>query len=1218
MADTVDNPQIQKQLNDLLDQRKKTIKETNSLLQEQASIANEIRQALGDNGIKEESINRVNKLKRSIDEASNSSIGFGEQSRSMASMLTDSLEETDEGFEGLISSYRGMGKQAGVWGSATAGFFTGVSSGIDFLKRGLMGVVSMAATVVTGIFSISKSILSIPFKLFNAFVAEANRGGGGVELWQAYEDVRKQFGDFGDDMAQNVIKGARSMRGELDKTGLSVWRTAGYLYEKLNLIRELATEMGPTFNTFGEEISLNAEAFVAYEKGLGQSHESMKALAELTMSSGNTFEETLRTMTNFSTSLGSQFGISQKVIARDVGEMAKDLKHFGSVGVRQMSQLSVYARQLGTDFKSLLGVVDKFDNFEDAADSAARLAQAFGMNLDVMKMIGEQDPGARVDMIRKSFFRAGKSIDKLTRQERNYLATATNIEDQALNSVFAFENQAKSYDEVNAAGQTAEQQQITQTEAMQKLSASIERLVRSGQRTGGFFDRFVMGLKRGMRWTSEFWGIMRNIRLSLWAAEGAGRRVGHAFVKMFPGIRKFLSGVRDFFSPKKFRKMADGVVRVFRNFFTEIGDPKTSQQALGNLLNNFKKVFGIMINDEASAMGKIISGLKTAFKAIGQVVLSGAKIAIDYMGKFVKSLTDVFENGLSFGEALKQNFDEGVVGAGNIMSDIWTEVASQLGVVTSRLGTALYKLFLTAFDKVSGAVKKWWSNVDWTMLLSVGTTRPGLAMAALLFGPAFLRGAASALGGLIINGAVKKSLGALSRGLAGGILRALAGAMKFVGVLGGIEIAVFAIIAASTSLFNTYVGWKRLNSHVKEFKQNAEDSAAAMDEDFARRASDSKNKQLMNAIEMKDYEALKKMMKDKANLSSKERQLALEATAAAVIEEKTNIEIWLEKRKRLKSGFISGLTWDVGKEQEKKGMEARLKDLESYEKTLLNTAKNIGKEEKNVGSGSLGKVKPMKMGISDLEIVDQVKKIDPKKLEQTKDLFAKTIKPIIIGPGGIKETMMEITEAFANVDVGSFEKIADMTLNIASIPRALAIVQQEGAKISKDEFLSQTMSLIDSAKSGFDYVNKAFGEGGIGLSEEVKSGLANTVKDAQTMSSGLGSIGSIGEAFSTLTEDVSMFSGKGAAAKYPVVKAISKMIEAANLINGELSSLPEINIAPKLTNLGKALGIGGSGKFTLKREDFNVNVVVDVKLDPTKLANAVVDTGKVMKGNKVS
>ena len=182
-------------------------------------------------------------------------------------------------------------------------------------------------------------------------------------------------------------------------------------------------------------------------------------------------------------------------------------------------------------------------------------------------MINEQDPAARIDMLRKAFFETGKDITKLSRQERNYLAATAGIEDQALNAVFALKNQSKSYDEVTHAGQTAEQQQLTQAEATKKLSDSIERMIKSGRREGGFFDRFMMGFKRGMRWAKPFRDVMRGIRRSLWEAERAGRRVGRVFVESFPGIKKFLEGMKDFFDPKKFKRMGGKVV-------SRIGRPK--------------------------------------------------------------------------------------------------------------------------------------------------------------------------------------------------------------------------------------------------------------------------------------------------------------------------------------------------------------------------------------------------------------------------------------------------------------------------------------------------------------------------------------------------------------------------------------------------------------------------------------------------------------------
>lgn len=1299
MADTVDNPQIQKQLNDLLEQRKKTIKDTNRLMQEQVSIANEIKEALGASVLKSESVDRVNSMKDAIDEASKSAQEFADTNQDLASLTSDALDETDGGFEDLISSYKGATKEASLWGSASAGFISGISTGFNFLKNGLQGVLSLTGTVVTGIFSISKAILSIPFKIFNAFVAEANRGGGGTELRQAYENVRKEFGDFGESMSQNVIKGARSMRGELDKTGLSVYRTAGRLYERLNLIRELATEMGATFNTFGKEISANAEAMVAYQKGLGQTNEAMKSLAQFTMSTGDTFEETLRTVTKFSTSLGTQFNISQKVIARDVGEMTKDLKTFGSVGVREMAQLSVYARKLGTDFKELLGVVDKFDNFEDAADSAARLAQAFGVNVDVMKLIAEQDVGKRVDMIRNSFFAAGKSIDKLTRQERNYLATATGIEDQALNSVFAFENQAKSYDEVAAAGQTAEQQQITQAEAMGKLSASIERLVRSGQRTGGFFDRFVQGFRRGVRWSKEFWGIMRNIRRSLWATERAGVRVGRAFVKSFPGMKKFLGGVKDFFSPAKFRKMGAGVVSSFRRFFKDLSSPKTAQKALGDLLNNFQKTFFGMVDREESAMGKIIGGLKKSFKAVGQIALSGLNVVMKNVKKVFDAITMWMQGDHSFTDALKEVFSDGSVVAVNVFSDMWDEIQKQMGPVADELWKSTKKMFSVAFKKLGN----WLETIDWWgLVFKAMTSKAGIATMALIMGPPVISG--------MVAGVSQTFAAAMSKQLTTGMASASSkvdwSRLLQGGAKGGLVAAAIALAALiAYNVYETYKGMQELHAFQnKAYKQTISRNNRLFSE---------REKQIKQLGVEKSAVANLMQLKGKAfgdelnnlskvnNLNAKNLELLRDQRKAVLANDIARSDLMATKKAEANLDLKSGLAFDLvsgratmdalfgQKSQGKRGgvgflgkgeqgfeSSATAKELASIDaQTEGLIAKSKAREAKDAAAMEatarlkrrLGMGSGMDVSDSELSGFDRIKKLKPKQVESIIKTFREKIKPLLIGKdgnGGLRKDILDIGKAFQEEEIGKAILAVEAVNQMGKVSTGLSdLAKSKSVNTSKidesinsmksaiiglnDPELFESFSQLNANKSAlsqgivsidqittsigganlfYQELNK-FNKGKKGGNDQAVQSIVEMVSTSNAINSKLSSldtsaanlvsVSKMASSFEQIEEGTKMFSGKKGVTEIPVVKGIIKMIEAANIINKELASINEINVSPKMKNLGKALGIGGSESLEIRHKNFNVNINVEVKLDPSKLAESVVSTGKVMKSNKL-
>jgi hypothetical protein len=177
------------------------------------------------------------------------------------------------------------------------------------------------------------------------------------------------------------------------------------------------------FTLFKRLFVENGERIGAYIKGLGLSEEGQAALAESAIKTGKSLQEIGREITTYAFQMGEAFGINGKQISRDVGAMMADVNNFGNLSVQTLTNVSVFARRLGVEFKALLGVVDKFDNFEQAAEGVAHLSQAFGLQLDTLQLLNAQDPAERIEMLRKSFFEAGRSVENMTRQERALLAT---------------------------------------------------------------------------------------------------------------------------------------------------------------------------------------------------------------------------------------------------------------------------------------------------------------------------------------------------------------------------------------------------------------------------------------------------------------------------------------------------------------------------------------------------------------------------------------------------------------------------------------------------------------------------------------------------------------------------------------------------------------------------------------------------------------------------
>ena len=329
MAD--DTLTVQQQITEAIRQRTSHLEGHTKLLREQADIAGQLRENLSEVEISSQASSRLDDIAASLQKAADESESFEDQLNAALEAGSEKSKTLNDELEDVLNSVNDNIQGIKVWKVGVLGFGLGFMKTFRNIGGLLSGAVGLTFSLAQNITRIGLAVASIPFKIFNAFVAEANNTRGGVELMQAFEDIRKMSGDFKTDISKNIISTVRNMRGELANTGLSVFRVAGLMHERLTLVKNLAEEMKADFHLFGNEIARNAEVMIAFQKGLGLTGEQFKGFAAHTATTNKTLKETLRTVTTFSTKLGKQFGISQKVIARDTGEMVQDLKTFGSV-----------------------------------------------------------------------------------------------------------------------------------------------------------------------------------------------------------------------------------------------------------------------------------------------------------------------------------------------------------------------------------------------------------------------------------------------------------------------------------------------------------------------------------------------------------------------------------------------------------------------------------------------------------------------------------------------------------------------------------------------------------------------------------------------------------------------------------------------------------------------------------------------------------------------
>jgi len=609
-----------------------------------------------------------------------------------------------------------MGKQ-GVLVTAVREGFSGLASSFTTLWSLAKVGTNVLGGVIGSIWELGKSILAIPISIFTGLVDMASQMGGDNALAQAFEDLRKEMGAFNQREARDVIVSFRSMRGQLAETGLSVYRVFGSMAERLKEVTKLATDMGAVWHVQGDNIARNAERVMAFQKGLGLTGEAMKAIGARAAAAGTDISDNLRQMATMSLQMGRSFGMSSKLISRDVGEMTKDVANFSSVGISAMTSLSVYARKLGVEFKSLLGVVDKFDNFEDAATNAAKLSQAFGLNVDAMKLMREQDPGARVEMLRKSFYATGRSVEGMTRQSLKLLAATSGISEEAAKQVFALKNQGVSYTDIQRKAAVAETRQLSQAEAMKQLASSIERLTQSGSMSkGGFWHQFVEGLGAGIKRSRDFRVLMRTLHRDLRETWRAGRDVGRAFVEAFPGVKTFFQGITKMFERGRFRGMIRGVVSEFRTFFKAVQtDPKTG---LINLLEGLKKNFFNWFSPTSSAGSGVLAGFKSFFKTLGGIAGSLLEQALKGVATGIRYVTEFLRNPSAFMNSAMAGGSGILSFVGEVLKPIWEAIKNSW----PDLRDAFERLFITAWEKIEegwaalkplvlAQAKKYWKEI---------------------------------------------------------------------------------------------------------------------------------------------------------------------------------------------------------------------------------------------------------------------------------------------------------------------------------------------------------------------------------------------------------------------------------------------------------------------------------------------------------------------------
>lgn len=726
------NIEITAQLNQMLAEQNQLYLNQAKIQRGQLAVMQAMAEAMGDVDVSKfnESFKTLNEQITAADEAMKKMNQTGQKTGTeVAKSMSSARDKTNDLADATEEASKKIGRMA-----VAAGAIEGAMKGFQLSFGILRSVGGILDTVLRKFGQFAMAIIRFPIGIWNFLFEKATSGGGGGELRQTLENIRKEFGDLSTNSSKAIIDMAKSMKGPLAETGLSVYRTFGNLAERLKTIAELAKALGPLFNNIvARGMIKSAEATLAFQKGLGLSNEQMKTVARTALISGTTVDESLREMANYAIQLGDAFGLNAMEISRDMAEMETDMKHFGGLSRKELGETAVYAKKLGVEVKALAGIMDAFDNLDTAAQAAARLNQQFGLQIETMQLLKMENPAERFDYLRQRLEATGRSFEALDRRSQQYFATQMNITQEEAALIFAQENRGMSLDQIKKKSGEAEKKQLSQAEAMQKLAGSIERLVKSGG--GGaktLFGAFVEGFERAIFRSREFRQIMRNIRLILRRTRLAGLEVGRAFIDMFPGVKGIMGGLADLFNPERWKRTMSKVVDAFKAFFRDL---QTNPEAgLKNLFERLKRIFFDHFDSSAGAGRKLIENFKLFFITMLRAGIGGLKAIIPtlfgYLTTIVKGI-----NGFLRGDI---GLPIDTSGLGGQMMMVFRDLFETIKQAGAPLWEALKELLTIVFNKVSA-----WYNEN------------KLAIWGFLFGPAIIRSIAGGFAAALTKAAVE-------------------------------------------------------------------------------------------------------------------------------------------------------------------------------------------------------------------------------------------------------------------------------------------------------------------------------------------------------------------------------------------------------------------------------------------------------------------------------
>ena len=250
----------------------------------------------------------------------------------------------------------------------------------------------------------------------------------------SFGQVRTEAGDFADTLSGRLMQGTDELGQEILKLEYrldNVNEPLKFLppgiagsQKAFELFRTAAESLAPVINAIPGQLEGSQKALLTLQEVLGASAEDLSGFGNMAVIFGTTVEGQMAIAAEASRDMAKAYDVNQKQVAKATMTMRKDFANFGTFSTSEIAKVAAEAQKLGV---SLQGVVklNVFDSFDKAAEGAAMLSQAFGINVDAFELFQEEDPTERLKMLQEAALNAGIDVTNFSRVELKYFSDLT-------------------------------------------------------------------------------------------------------------------------------------------------------------------------------------------------------------------------------------------------------------------------------------------------------------------------------------------------------------------------------------------------------------------------------------------------------------------------------------------------------------------------------------------------------------------------------------------------------------------------------------------------------------------------------------------------------------------------------------------------------------------------------------------------------------------------